>query len=97
MLIRNGGLDLRNGEKILSLAPVIPSASRSTDVFRTKISIGAGGEPVIGWEPRLAPEEEAKRIYTIYGREKLDVGGWITPTNSRHRFFKVGVELLSAP
>ena len=70
--------------------------TNATDVFRAVISMD-GETPVVGWEPKLSTDEEAKRIYTIYGREKLDVGGWITPTNALHRFFKVGVELLSAP
>ena len=41
----------------------------------------------------LYADEEAKRVYTVYGRERLDIGGWTTPTNSLHRFFKVGVEM----
>ncbi len=49
--------------------------------------------PVIGWEPKLSTEEEAKRLYTIYGREALDAGDWATSTNAASRFFKVKVEL----
>jgi len=52
------------------------------------------GAPEISWEPKLTHEEEAKRTYTIYGRESLtDAAGWITPTNATHRFFKVSVEM----
>ena len=66
--------------------------TNATDVFRTVISI-SDGKPQISWDPRLAPEEEARRVYTIYGRESLTDGGWTTPTNSASRFFKVGVEM----
>ena len=47
----------------------------------------------IGWEPKLPPEEEALRTYTIFGREKLDEGTWTTPATSSHRFFKVSVQM----
>ncbi len=60
--------------------------------LRTIISF-SGERPTISWEPRLAPEEKAKRVYTIYGRESLTDGGWATPTNVASRFFKVGVEM----
>lgn len=43
--------------------------------FRTIISM-KNGEPVIGWEPRLAPEKEAKRTYTIEGRSSLTEDDW---------------------
>ncbi len=61
-------------------------------MFRTVILFD-GESPRINWDPRLASEEEAKRVYTIYGREKLEEGGWTTPTNALHRFFRVGVEM----
>ena len=67
--------------------------TNAAETFEATITIGADGKPVVEWNPRLAPEEEAKRVYTIYGRERLDVGGWTSPTNSLHRFFKVGVEM----
>ena len=66
--------------------------TNATETFRTVI-LWQGDTPVIGWQPRLSAEEEAKRTYTVYGRERLGVGGWTTPTNSLHRFFKVGVEM----
>ena len=72
------------------VAGLVPT--NATDVFRTVISF-SGERPTISWEPRLAPEEEARRVYTIYGRESLTEGGWTTPTNSASRFFKVGVEM----
>ncbi len=65
-----------------------------TDVFRTVISM-EGGKPQISWEPRLNAAEEAKRVYTIYGRERLDAGGWTTPTNAASRFFRVKVNMVS--
>ena len=63
-----------------------------TNMFRTVISIGADGEPVVGWEPKLSAEEEAKRTYTIYGRESLTDGDW-GPTNAASRFFRVKVSM----
>lgn len=66
--------------------------TNATDVFRTVISIGADGEPVIGWEPKLSAAEEAKRTYTIYGRESLTDGDW-GPTNAASRFFRVKVDM----
>ena len=68
------------------------SPTNATDKFRTVI-LWQDGAPLIDWEPRLSAEEEAKRTYTVYGRERLDIGGWTTPTNALHRFFKVGVEM----
>ena len=59
--------------------------------FRAVISF-ANGAPVISWDPKLDAEEEAKRTYTIYGRESLTEGSW-GPTNANSRFFKVSVEL----
>ena len=72
------------------VAGLVPT--NAVDVFRTIISF-PGERPTISWEPRLAPEEEAKRTYTIYGRESLAEGGWTTTTNAASRFFKVGVEM----
>ncbi len=68
------------------------SPTNATEKFRTVIS-WENGAPVIGWQPKLSAEEETKRTYTIFGREALGVGGWTTPTNALHRFFKVGVEM----
>ena len=68
------------------------SPTNATETFRTVISC-ENGSPVIGWQPKLSAEEEAKRTYTVFGRERLDIGGWTTPTNTLHRFFKVGVEM----
>ncbi len=72
------------------VAGLVPT--NAADVFRAVISM-ENGAPVVGWEPRLSAAEEAKRVYTIYGRQALGTGGWTTPTNSLHRFFKVGVEM----
>lgn len=62
-----------------------------TDVFRTVISI-KDGVPVIDWEPKLSAAEEAKRTYTIFGRESLGVGDWGL-TNAASGFFRVKVEM----
>ena len=66
--------------------------TKAGEKFRTVISL-AGDEVQIGWEPKLLPEEEALRTYTIFGREKLDEGTWTTPATSSHRFFKVSVQM----
>ena len=66
--------------------------TKAGEKFRTVISL-AGDEVQIGWEPKLPPEEEALRTYTIFGREKLDEGTWTTPATSAHRFFKVTVQM----
>ena len=72
------------------VAGLVPT--NAADLFRTVISI-SGGKPQISWEPRLSAEEEAKRTYTIYGRESLTDGEWTTPTNAASHFFKVRVTL----
>ncbi len=63
--------------------------------FRAVITMEAG-EPIISWAPRLTAEEEAKRTYTVYGREDLLEGAWTPVTGdnrSRMRFFRVTVEM----
>ena len=89
-----GNADAANGEnKIWECYVAGISPTNVTQVFRAVIS-WKDGAPEISWEPKLTPEEEAKRTYTIYGRESLtDLDGWITPTNAMHRFFKVSVEM----
>ena len=72
------------------VAGLVPT--NATDVFRAVISMD-GGKPQISWEPRLNAEEEAKRTYTIFGRESLTDGEWTTPTNAASRFFKVRVTM----
>ena len=56
------------------------------------IEAGENGAPRISWMPRLSAEEEAKRVYTVIGRESLEAGAW-GPTNAASRFFKVKVEM----
>ena len=67
-----------------------------TDVaakFTAKIEM-KDGNPVITWEPNLNADGALVRIYKVYGSETLENGGdWQSPTNSLHRFFKVGVEI----
>ncbi len=72
------------------VAGLVPT--NAADLFRAVISM-ENGAPVVGWEPKLSAAEEAKRTYTIFGRAALGTGEWTTPTNSFHRFFKVGVEM----
>ena len=61
--------------------------------FTAKIEM-KDGNPVITWEPNLNDDGAVVRIYKVYGSETLENGGdWQCPTNSLHRFFKVGVEM----
>ncbi len=71
------------------VAGLVPT--NAADLFRTVISI-SDGKPQISWEPRLSAAEEAKRTYTIYGRESLTSGSW-GPTNAASRFFRVKVAM----
>ena len=64
-------------------------------VFRAVIS-WENGEPRISWEPKLAAEEEVKRVYTEIGKTNLTDKGWtdVSPSNrDGMRFFKVKVEM----
>ena len=67
--------------------------TNATDVFRTVISIGADGAPVIGWEPDLNEGgTKHERVYTVEGKENLTDKSW-APTNSASRFFRVKVSM----
>ena len=67
--------------------------TNATDVFRAVISIGADGEPVIGWEPDLNEGgTKHERVYTVEGKENLTDKSW-APTNSASRFFRVKVSM----
>ena len=67
--------------------------TNATDVFRTVISIGADGAPVVGWEPDLNEGgTKHERVYNVEGRESLTDGTW-APTNSASRFFRVKVSM----
>lgn len=63
----------------------------TNSIFHTVISI-QDGNPQISWEPKLNADEEAKRTYTVEGRESLASGSW-GPTNAASRFFRVNVSL----
>ncbi len=66
--------------------------TNATDVFRAVISIGADGEPVVGWEPDLNEGgTKHERVYTVEGKENL-TDSW-APTNSASRFFRVKVSM----
>ncbi len=67
--------------------------TNAADVFRTVISIGADGAPVIGWDPDLNEGgTKQERVYTVEGRESLTEGSW-GPTNAASRFFRVKVSM----
>jgi hypothetical protein len=73
---------------VAGLAP-----TNATDVFRALISIGADGEPIVGWEPDLNEDgTKHERVYTVEGRESLTDGNW-GPANAASRFFRVKVNM----
>ena len=60
--------------------------------FRTVISIGADGEPVVSWNPDLNEGgTKHERVYTVEGKANL-TDSW-APTNSASRFFRVKVSM----
>ena len=74
---------------------VLREACRARVAFRAVIS-WEDGEPKISWDPKVAVEEEAKRVYTEIGKTNLADEGWteVSPANrDGMRFFKVKVEL----
>ena len=67
--------------------------TNAMDVFRAVISIGADGEPVVGWEPDLNEGgTKHERVYTVEGKENLTDKSW-APTNSASRFFRAKVSM----
>ena len=84
--------DAANGLKVWECFVAGLDPTNANSRFTSTIEF-ENGFPIIRWEPNLN-EDGNERIYTIYGRASLDDGdGWTTPTNSLHRFFKVGVEM----
>lgn len=71
--------------------------TNTESVFKATVSI-VDGKPVVDWDPKLTPEEAAKRTYTVYGCSELG-GKWYNAdeasaeVKSQLRFFKVGVEM----
>ncbi|MBR3086680.1 MAG: hypothetical protein IKH04_09800 [Kiritimatiellae bacterium] len=49
--------------------------NRAFCVLRTVIPF-VDGQPRISWKPRIEADKEAKRIYTVEGRESLTEGSW---------------------
>ena len=70
----------------------------TNDIFRAIISVHEN-EVSISWAPRLSAEEEAKRIYTIYGKSDLlaTEDDWtplmLNEDLLQYHFFKVGVRM----
>lgn len=63
------------------------------DVLKATI-VMKDGLPVIGHSPTLSPEEEAKRVYTVYGKRKLQDAKWYEVFSvADYHFFKVSVRL----
>ena len=69
------------------------SPTNAASVFTAKIEM-RDGLPVLMWEPDLNENgAKSERLYKVYGKENLSDVGWVYPTNSLHRFFKVTVEM----
>ena len=67
------------------------SPTNAANRFLATIAVDANGMPVVSWDPKLSSEEEAKRTYTIEGKELLS-DGW-GATNAASRFFRVRVSM----
>ena len=88
--------DAANGEnKVWECYVAGISPTNATEVFRAVI-LWENGEPKISWEPKLAAEEESKRVYTEIDKTNLAEKGWtdVSPANrDGMRFYKVKVEM----
>ena len=66
------------------------------DMFTASIAFDAEtGDPVIGWSPELPAAEAAKRVYTVFGKVKLNDETWtvVDGNAADYNFFKVRVEM----
>ena len=67
-----------------------------SDVFTASITFDATtGEPVVSWSPELSATEAAKRVYTVFGKVRLNDTDWtlVDGNASDYNFFKVRVEM----
>lgn len=81
-----------NGMKVWECYVAGLDPTNENSHFEAKIEMKEG-MPVVTWSPNLNEKEET-RVYTIYGKGSFDDGeDWTSPTNSLHRFFKVGVQM----
>ena len=61
----------------------------AASVFKAQIEL-VDGQPVVTPSPDL----KAARVYTVYGRARLDdAEGWTTPVKPEHRFFRISVKM----
>ena len=66
------------------------------DAFTASIAFDATtGDPVIGWSPELPAAEAAKRVYTVFGKVRLNDENWteVDGDAADYNFFKVRVEM----
>ena len=66
------------------------------DAFTASIAFDATtGDPVIGWSPELPAAEAAKRVYTVFGKVRLNDESWteVDGDAADYNFFKVRVEM----
>ncbi len=90
LLMKNGKCDAQGNDLHVWQDYVMGTdPTEVNSMFRARIEM-ENGAPVIKWDPDLNTNG-AVRIYTVYGRERLDGGYWEHPVNSRHKFFKVSV------
>ena len=71
--------------------PTDPSSA-----FTASIAFDATtGDPVIGWSPELPAAEAAKRVYTVFGKVRLNDEAWteVDGDAADYNFFKVRVEM----
>jgi hypothetical protein len=67
-----------------------------TSVFTASLTFDAEtGDPIVSWSPELSPEEAAKRIYTVSGKERMTDEEWTVLDGNAAglNFFRVTVEM----
>ena len=65
------------------------------DLFKASITM-VDGKPVISYTPELSEAEMNKRLYTVYGKVKLEDGDWVVIPKGEepnYNFFKVTVRM----
>jgi len=66
------------------------------DTFRAIIELDESGNPLVSFTPELSEEEAAKRVYTTWGKAKLQDGQWVEVPDGQegnYNFFKVSVRM----
>lgn len=68
--------------------------TKKEDVFKASITL-VDGTPVVSYTPELSDEEKSRRMYTVFGKERLQDTEWsvVDGDTSLFNFFKVTVEM----